>query len=299
MKRVLFVIVAMLALTSARPPKVENIILLIGDGMGPAQVTALMQAQGSEPINMERATVGGFVKTSSANNRVTDSAAAATAFATGQKTNNGHLGVNVNGEPLETILEKAEKAGLATGLVATTYLEHATPGAFYGHNADRNAREEISAQLQEAGIEVTLGQVKNLAEATGEALTVLTGKRGFFLMVEGSFIDSAGHDNDPERLLKEMRDFDGAVGVALDYAETHPKTLVIITADHETGGLTIPSGDENFLLPDSGIEFEWGTGGHSAVIVPLFVYGPGATQFGGVHENTEINHLMVKSLGLK
>lgn len=108
--------------------KVENIILMIGDGMGLAHVTALMIENEYRPIQMERAPVTGFVKTHSANNRVTDSAAAGTAFATGRKTNNSRLGLDSAGHRLPTILEKADARGMATGVVVTSGVVHATPG---------------------------------------------------------------------------------------------------------------------------------------------------------------------------
>ncbi len=342
-------------------PVTRNIILMIGDGMGVAQINALMLGGegGYAPVNLERATTGGFVKTYSANNRVTDSAAAATAYATGEKTNNSYLGVDVNGAPLETILEKAEKAGMSTGLVATTHIMHATPGAFYAHNIDRNKYEEIALDLLGSGIDVAIGGGINymtrradgrnlmdemrakdyimvdtlpdldgitngnamalcdetkmpryikdgrdpmmLAKGTAKALEIITANsegRGFFMMVEGSLIDGAGHTNDAEMLLGEMLDFDNAVGVAFDYADTHPGTLVIVVADHETGGLTIPAGKENFLLPDSGIEFRWSTGGHTGTMVPMFAYGTGAAYFSGIVDNTEVNRRMEEILGL-
>ena len=347
--------------SSASAPRVKNIILVVGDGMGLAQVSALMVAQNYVPVNMERASVGGFVKTWSANNRVTDSAASGTAYATGEKTNNGYLGVDPAGEPLETILEKAERVGLATGLVATTHIMHATPGAFYAHNRNRNDYRAIALDLLPSGVDVAIGggrgymidrpDGRNLVEelrkqgyvvadslagldgvtrgqamaiyeggglplvrdgrdpeylpkATSKALEIVTantprGAGGFFMMVEGSYIDSAGHDNDAEVLLGEMKEFDAAVGVAFDYADAHPGTLVIILADHETGGLTIPAGRENFLLPDSGIDFMWSTGGHTGTMVPMFAYGAHADLFGGVMDNVEINHRMVQLLGLE
>jgi alkaline phosphatase len=345
---------------SSSSPRVKNVILMVGDGMGLAQVTALMLSEEYAPVNMERASVGGFVKTYSANNRVTDSAASGTAYATGEKTNNGHLGVAPDGSPLETILEKAEREGLATGLVVTTTIQHATPGAFYGHTPNRNDYRAIALDLLSSGIDVAIGGgrryltdredgrdlVKELEDkgyfmadslemldgvtagpamalyerglplviegrdpeylpkATAKALEILTaatprGGGGFFLMIEGSYIDSAGHDNDAEMLLGEMRDFDAAVGVAFDYADSHPGTLVVVLADHETGGLTIPAGKENFLLPDSGISFEWSTGGHTGTMIPMFAYGAHADFFGGVLDNTEVNHKMEELLGLK
>ena len=343
-------------------PRVKNVILMVGDGMGLAQVTALMLAGEYQPVNIERASVGGFVKTYSANNRVTDSAAGATAYSTGQKTNNGYLAVDPSGTPLETILEKAERAGLATGLVATTHIMHATPGAFYAHTPNRNDYEGIALGLLDAGIDVAIGggikylnrrsdgrdlvaeleeqgymvtdslagldgisagQVialydenavptyfregrdpQLLAKSASKALEIITANTprqagGFFLMVEGSFIDSAGHGNDGEMLLDEMTDFDNAVGVCFDYADAHPGTLVVVLADHETGGLTIPSGRENFLLPDSGISFEWSTGGHTGTMVPMFAYGSEASHFGGVFDNTEVNKLLTQLLGLE
>lgn len=371
-RQIIFIAAAAFALLATHPaqgrkqknepakPGVQNIILMVGDGMGLAQATTLMLAGDRRPVNIERATVGGFVKTWSANNRVTDSAAAATTYATGEKTDNGHLSVAPDGTPLETILEKAEKAGLATGLVATTHIMHATPGAFYSHTTDRNDYQGIALQLLDAGIEVAVGGGINymtgradgrdlveemrqrgylmtddledldasaggramvlydekaipqylrdgrdpelLARGTRKALEMITAAsagKGFFVMVEGSWIDSAGHANDAEMLAGELMDFDNAVGVAFDYADSHPGTLVIVVADHETGGLTIPSGKENFLLPDSGIEFRWSTGGHTATMVPLLAYGTGAANFGGILDNTEVNRLMVSLLGLQ
>ena len=339
--------------------EVRNIILMVGDGMGLAQVSALMLARNYEPINMERAVVGGFVKTFSADNRVTDSAASATAYSTGEKTDNGYLGVDTDSRPLETILEKAEKRGLATGLIATTHVTHATPGAFYAHTPDRDDYELVALGLLDADIDVVIGGGRRymteradgrdltaeletkgyvvaeslegldgvaqgramaiypggglplatngrpasyLADATGKALDILTANsngQGFFMMVEGSYIDSAGHSNDAEALMGEMADFDRAVGVAFDYADAHPETLVIVLADHETGGLTIPSGNADFLLSDQGIDFRWATGGHTGVMIPMFAYGAAAHRFGGVMDNTEVNHRMEKLLGLE
>jgi alkaline phosphatase len=343
-------------------PRVKNIILMVGDGMGLAQLSALSLAQNDNPMNMERASASGFVKTHSANNRVTDSAAAATAYSTGQKTNNGNLGVDPTGAHLETILEKAEAQGLVTGLVATTLIQHATPAAFYAHTTDRNDYEAIALALLSADIDVAIGggmkylrnradgrnlaaelEQKNyvvtdslealeditkgqvialydeeaipsyvrsgrdpmmLARNTSKALEILTantprGAGGFFLRVEGSWIDSAGHGNDSEMLIDEMTDFDNAVGTAFDYADSHPGTLVIVLADHETGGLTLPSGKTNFLLPDSGVELNWNTTGHTATMVPMLAYGAHAELLNGIIDNTAINHLMTQLLDLK
>ena len=137
--------------------EVKNIILMIGDGMGHAHIAQLMIDQKFKPLNMNRATGGGMVTTYSKNNRVTDSAAAATAFATGSKTNNSKLSVDPDNNPMPTILELAEKAGLSTGVVATCQLVHATPAAFYAHAKGRYDSDTIAAQLVPSGIDVAFG----------------------------------------------------------------------------------------------------------------------------------------------
>ena len=114
-------------------------------------------------------------------------------------------------------------------------------------------------------------------------------EKGFFLMVEGSQIDWGGHDNDAEYLIQELLDFDKTLGVALDFAKQNGETLVIVTADHETGGYTLASdgNDYNKIKPT------FSTTGHSATMVPVFAEGPSATLFGGIYENVDIYHKMV------
>lgn len=109
---------------------------------------------------------------------------------------------------------------------------------------------------------------------------------GFFLMIEGSQIDWGGHDNDADYLISELLDFDKTIGAVLDFAQKEGETLVIVTADHETGGFTLGAddGDYNRLKPS------FSTNGHSATWIPVFAYGPGANQFSGIYENNEIFH---------
>ena len=118
---------------------------------------------------------------------------------------------------------------------------------------------------------------------------------GFFLMVEASQIDWAAHRNDTEYLVSEMIDFDAAIGRALDFAKKDMNTLVIVTADHETGGFSVESG--NFERGEVGGDFT--TDGHTGVMVPVFAYGPGAEQFSGIYENTAIFDKMLELLGLR
>lgn len=124
----------------------------------------------------------------------------------------------------------------------------------------------------------------------------------FFLMSEGSQIDWAGHDNDVEYLITELIDFDDTIGKVLDFAERDGETLVIVTADHETGGFTLAG--ENYVNDEgkvyssySKLEPKFSTGGHSATLIPVFAYGPGSEVFGGVYENTEIFHKIIALTG--
>ena len=132
-----------------------KIVLLIADGTGVSQWTVALFANPDSPLL--RFPVGGLVDTRNVEGRITDSAAAATAYATGVLTRNRYLGVDADGARLATVLERAAERGLATGLVATSTVTHATPAAFAAHITDRNAHAEIASQMAEASIVVLLG----------------------------------------------------------------------------------------------------------------------------------------------
>lgn len=330
-------------------PNVEspkNIILLIGDGMGLPQVYAAMSAS-RDNLNITRMPNTALVKTFSVDDYITDSAAAGTAMACGVKTNNGMLGMLPDKSSVKSILHISEDHGLATGIVVSCDVTHATPAAFIASVESRKMAQEIALQYLDSGVDVFVGggrenfneradslnlidsllfrnyQVVNTipammevtsgklagilypahppkySEGRGDMLSIATSKaiellvqnpKGFFLMVEGSQIDWAGHDNDIKYMLDETLDFDMAVGVALDFAEKNGETLVIVTADHETGGFTNLGG--NFLSGEAFGKFS--TGEHSGTLVPLFTYGPGADGFEGILDNTEIFKLMIK-----
>lgn len=139
-----------------------------------------------------------------------------------------------------------------------------------------------------------------LPEATDLAIKQLSlDKDGFFLMVEGSQIDWAGHANSTEYLVAEMLDFEKVIDVALDFAEKDGHTLVVVTADHETGGFTLsPKLDEATGHSDyRQVGPSFATGGHSATLIPVFAYGPGAEEFTGIYENTELFHKMAALAG--
>ena len=133
-----------------------------------------------------------------------------------------------------------------------------------------------------------------LPDAVSAALNIISdNKKGFFLMVEGSQIDWGGHDNNTGRINEEMMDFDRAIKIAFDYADRDPNTLVIITADHETGGMSLTGG--NFSKGE--VDAKYSTGGHTGVMVPVFAYGAGAKEFAGIYQNSDILDKVLKLYG--
>ena len=136
---------------------VRNIIYMIGDGMGLAHLSMVAIEGGYEPTAFDRAHNVALISTYSANNRVTDSAAAGTALASGCKTDNGMLGVRSDGSPVESIMAEASRSGMATGVVVTSSVLHATPGAFYAHVASRGDEEQIARDLVASGLDVAIG----------------------------------------------------------------------------------------------------------------------------------------------
>lgn len=323
--------------------KPKNIILLIGDGMGLSEISAA-QFFNEGSSHFDRFPIIGLIKTSAADNLITDSAAGATAFSCGIKTYNGAIAMNVQKKPVKTILEQVSEKGYATGLIATSSITHATPASFFAHVEKRRQAEDIAQflpesdvdfiaggglqyfnkrsdqlnlipKLQQHGFAVDTTRLGNISEAQkqvylladdgmprmsegrGSFLSKATelalknlskNEEGFFLMVEGSQIDWGGHNNEAGYLISELIDFDKAIGTALDFAEKNGETLVIVTADHETGGFTLSSDKRNYnkILPS------FSTDGHSATMVPVFAKGPGANIFSGIYENTQIYHKM-------
>ncbi len=185
-------------------------------------------------------------------------------------------------------------------------------GGGFNHFTEREDQRDLTTELEEKGFDVYYdidsaqssnknqiavftaedhnppqmeGRGEMLVEATKLAINKLsTDEDGFFLMVEGSQIDWGGHDNNLEYVISEMLDFDRAIGVAMDFAKKNGETLVVITSDHETGGLALTGGN----MESGEVEGVFSTGGHTSVIVPVFSYGPGADVFSGIYENTDI-----------
>lgn len=291
------------AATMVVPARPHAIIFMISDGMGPASLGLARLAAG-HPLTLDSLLVGAC-ETSAADARVTDSAAAATALACGVKTKNACLGLDDAGRPVASLLEAARDRGLATGLVATSRITHATPAAFAAHELDRNSESDIARQMLDQHLDVmfgggrrwflpeTAGGARNdrrdlLAESAARGVTIVDSPAGlarldrlpaiglftadhmsfeidrdpseepslagmtrraielldrdpdgFFLMVEGSRIDHAAHDNDPAAMCRDILAYDAAVSVAREFARRDGRVLLLSVSDHETGGLTL------------------------------------------------------------
>lgn len=134
-----------------------------------------------------------------------------------------------------------------------------------------------------------------LANASIKAIDILSqNNNGFFLMIEGSQIDDYGHFNDIDLLVQEIVDFDKTVGKVMEWAASDGETLVIVTADHQTGGLTLLDGN----LEKGEVVVNFSSGGHTGIMVPVFAFGPGAEEFTGIYENADLFHKMKKILNL-
>lgn len=169
-----------------------------------------------------------------------------------------------------------------------------------GFDIDTTGLNPLSPEKKQAYLLAQNGMPKMLdgrgdflPDATQLALQSLSANEaGFFLMVEGSQIDWGGHANEADYVVTELLDFEKTMGVALDFAKSNDETLIIVTADHETGGYTLASDDNNY----NKIKDTFSTDGHSATMVPVFSYGPGSEEFGGIYENTEIYHKIMELL---
>lgn len=346
LRSVVILFLAALNILNAQNVQPKNIIILIGDGMGINYVGASLLQDPNSPFK-EFKTIGLSI-TCSADKLITDSAAGATAIATGYLTNNKYISVDTLGQPLYTIFEHAEKLGLSTGLVVTATVTHATPGAFVGHTNNRNDQTLIASQMVEQDVDVVIGgglkyflpknfsgerddnvfltdklvnkgyalaksytelnklsdttkqfyallemdglpeslrRDYSLGDLTKKALTHLKNDPdGFVVMIEGSQIDWAGHDHKSKELMEEMKDFSSAVTEALVFAKADKNTLVLITSDHETGGMSVTKGN----LDGSDLELSYTSGGHTPSPIGIFAYGPGEELFKGIMNINDI-----------
>lgn len=323
MKRLMYVLLFVLLTGAVYAQQAKYVFYFIGDGMGVNQVngTEMYLAEqegriGVKPLLFTTFPVASMATTFSATNSITDSSAAGTALATGAKTYNGAIGMDDSKNVLQSVAEKAKKAGKKVGVTTSVSVDHATPAAFFAHQLDRNMYYEIALDLPKAGFDFYAGggflkptTTANKKEApsifpiieeagytiargldeynakagsankmvliqeegaepsclpyaidrkegdltltqiTESAISFLTkgNNKGFFLMVEGGKIDWACHGNDLATAFEEVIDMDNAVKVAYEFYKKHPKeTLIVVTADHETGGMGL--GTEKYEL---------------------------------------------------
>lgn len=322
----------------------KNIIFMIGDGMGLEQVSTAWTANRGK-LNMEKMPYVGLQRTYCLNWLVTDSAAAGTALATGQKTNKGMIATLPDGTELDSMMDIAQKAGKRTGVVVVCRLNDATPATFCCNDLDRDEAEAITADYLNCNVDfiagggmdywrtertdgrdifAEIGQKGYNTYESVEALmgaeelpvaavlaplelpSALSGERGdmfrqmtakslemlskdneegFVLMVEGSCIDDWLHANRVDAAVEEILDFDRVVGDVLQWAEKDGETLVVVTADHATGAMTLLWGN----IAEGEVEVHFANEGHNGMMVPYFAYGAGAEKFDGVMENAELS----------
>jgi alkaline phosphatase len=420
----------------------RNVIYFVTDGFGPASATFARDyghgLAAPRTLAFDTALVG-TIQTWATDSRVTDSAAGGTALAAGVKTYNGAIAVDTTGRPVATVLEGAKARGMATGVVVTSRITHATPACFTAHVGSRIQENEIALQQVRLAPDVFIGggrrqfvpresggfrtdgkhlldtlrargftvatdragydaarrapfaalladdhlayeldrdpaREPSLAEMTTKAIDLLRGDTdGFFLMVEASRIDHAGHGNDAAAHLHDILAFEAAWRAAVDFARRDGNTLVVSTSDHETGGLSLGRNlagrgvyawrpevvgrvraSHDVLIPrlqaayrqdttgasavalaretlgvDSLAAAErtalvaslrqpfgtvtsavlaeivstravigWTTGGHTAVDVNVYAFGPGAARFRGSYANDRMGRLVADLLGL-
>ncbi|WP_231729853.1 alkaline phosphatase [Pedobacter sp. Leaf176] len=319
--------------------KVKNVILLIGDGMGLAQIHAGLIANHGD-LNISRIKNIGFSQTAAANSDNTDSAAGASAMATGEKTNNRYVGMGTDNKKRTNLIDSLNNFGIKSGILSVGDITDATPAAFYAHQTERTRSNEIAADLLNSKVEVLVGSnqkaflnnndaglIEKLGksgfslskswsdfskQSSGKQLVllpdedtrpVLKGRgdllkkallktvgmlnknpNGFFIMAEGAQIDHGGHTNDLPVVITEMHDFDKTIEAALRFADEDGETLVLVTADHETGGLTLLDADTK----SGKVSGHFSTDDHTNIMVPVFAYGPHSGEFRGIYPNNEI-----------
>lgn len=381
--------------TEKKDEKAKYIFLFIGDGMGNSHVSVTESylsykagKLGGEQLLMTTFPVFGTCTTHSADKRITDSSAAGTAISTGSKTNNSYLGVDPEGNEVESVSFCLQEEGYKIGIISSVPINHATPASFYGHNISRSAYYELTKEIPESGFEyfasagllnyfgkdgkqqssaewleengydVCFGKAElaeamknsehivfcqeynrdaepknydstgnkpetetSLAEMVQAGIDFLGDEEPFFIMCEGGEIDWASHGDKTMPMIMTTIGFDEAIRKAYEFYLAHPdETLIVVTADHETGGVALGGGahdsdikwsliekawnesgqsnnlgyEENRKLNDSAF-IGWTTTGHTGGAVPVYAIGKGAGKFAGRIDNTEIKD---KLLGL-
>ena len=380
-----------LSCTQKEEERAKYVFLFIGDGMGNSHVSVTESylswkagKLGGEQLTMTTFPVFGTATSHSADKRVTDSSAAGTAIACGEKTNNSYLGVDPEGNPVDSMSYVLKEDGYKIGIISSVPINHATPGSFYGHNISRNGYYEIMTEIPASGFEYfasagilgyhgpkgSEGQVPNaeeyleangynvcfgkaeladamknsdkivfsqeynrgvepknydstgdkpetettLAEMVQAGIDFLGDEEPFFIMCEGGEIDWASHSDKTMPMIIATIAFDEAIQAAYNFYLQHPdETLIVVTADHETGGVALGAGNHHGNINWDVIEKSWNENGHSNNLrfdenaklnadahigwtttdhtggaVPVYAIGKGAEKFAGRIDNTDI-----------
>lgn len=288
----------------------KNYIFLIGDGMGVNQ-TKLFEQFSTEDLRYsdgENAFYGymlpymGMSRTDSLSG-TTDSAAGGTALSSGYKTVNGYVGKDQNKNNVKSLTEIAADLGMATAVMSTEVLTGATPASFSAHSENRKNTNEIRTSQKALtenrgtmivgnyGANYTLDVVRfRMERGIGDTLAKLEeNEKGFFMMYEEAYIDKHSHSNEMDKTFFATVRFNQAIGYFMEYAFYHPETMILITADHETGGLT--KGEDG--------TFVYTSEEHTSADVPVFAYGKGAEIFHGkTVENIQIPKTIAKMWGV-
>ncbi len=327
----------------------KNVIFIIADGMGPNDITlAQKHATGLYDFGLVLNLIEnhGLATTHSASDKITDSAAAATALSTGVKTNNSYIGKDVDGNDLKTMAETARETGKKVGIITDEELSGATPTAFTVHNISRDNRNELINSMVKfkpdvlmavdyTGVSIALDSdankifkeecivakdfehfkevldtdpqnqksfigfvdgystvaSNNLAQCAEVAFKRLKNDNGFFLMIESSGTDKYGHRNNITGKLNSVVTLDRTVAAALKFIKNNPDTLLVITSDHETGGVKLPE-TEKYFLSDMLTVTE-----HTDTPVRVFAVGKGSEYFKDkTVDNTDIAKFLINSI---
>ncbi|MBT8273808.1 MAG: alkaline phosphatase [Bacteroidia bacterium] len=326
--------------------KPKNIIIFIADGMGFSHMSLAMMTQQLEGKSSvwDEFEVRGWHNTRSIYGPLTDSEASATAMATGNSTNFGHIGMDKDGNTLENIFEIASANNYTTGIVTDSYIWDGSPAAFVAHSRNEDDARDILKQIAASDLDLIFGELEdlgeddvpekdesleiigkrfqlldrslelpkgndaskpvavlfdedeiqdlsstpNLPQLTETALNYLSNQESpFILFVECEEMDSASHSNASGRLIDGLAALQTTLELIMEFSKINGETLLVFTSDHETGGLAAVSEDD---YPN--LQISWGTKGHTAAVVPLLAYGPGARYFADVKRNYDIGRVL-------
>lgn len=279
--------------------KANNAILLIGDGMGHNHINMTLADSLDKFSAADMPHIGEIITQSQSviNKQATytDSAAAGTALATGFKTINGYVGIDPAKKDLVSLRALANSVGAKTAILSTDAITGATPSAFLAHEADRNStvfiKRDIDAVLEAGEVDYAIGSIgDDLVDKAAPVLHDISAHGSqFFSMIEEGYIDKRAHSNDAAGVKHMVKRFDGLIAYCMEFIMFHPDTVVIVTADHETGGIRKAANADKYLFTSTN---------HTNTNVPIFAIGDGTEIFAGeAKDNTRVPNFIAKIYG--